>query len=43
MFRRGLFRCLIPPMSGTKYRRGNLVLLIHTTSYYRLVLRSIKG
>jgi hypothetical protein len=40
---RGLFRCLIPPMSGMKYRRGNLVLLMRTTLYYRLVLRSIKG
>jgi hypothetical protein len=37
------FRCLIPPMSDMKYRRGNLVLLMHTTSYHRLVLRSIKG
>jgi hypothetical protein len=41
--KRELFRCLIPPMSGMKYRRGNLVLHMHTTSYYRLVLRSIKG
>jgi hypothetical protein len=38
-----LLRCLIPPMSGMKYRRSNLVLLMCTTSYYRLVLRSIKG
>jgi hypothetical protein len=26
-----------------KYRGGNLVLLMRTTSYYRLVLQSIKG
>jgi hypothetical protein len=29
---RGLFQCLIPPMSGIKYRRGNLVLLMHTVN-----------